>query len=123
MVKKALSILVVVFLMMIAACGPSRQEIVIDTPEKQYLAARMEFNKTIKSFLDHKSLLPLEEQQALSAKYKIYFQETSLALDAWSKIVVGGEPGNVTEAESAFLAAKQSLLRLLIAEGIIKVEQ
>ena len=123
MVKKALSILMVLMFLVVAACAGNGQQIMIDTPAKKYLAARMEFNKTIKSYLEHKNLLPLEQQQALSAKYRVYFQETSLALDAWSKIVVGGEPGNVTEAESAFLAAKQSLLRLLMGEGIIVVEQ
>jgi hypothetical protein len=121
MVRKALSIFMVMLFLVVAACANS-QEINIDTPEKKYLAARMEFNKTIKSFLAHKTLLPLEQQQVFSDKYRVYFQEVDKALDAWSLIVVGGEDGNVFEAEAAFLTAKQSLLNLLIAEGIIKIE-
>ena len=123
MVKKALSILMVLMFLMVAACAGNGQQIMIDTPEKKYLAARMEFNKTIKSYLAHKTLLPIEEQVALSAKYKIYFQEVDQALDAWSLIVVDGEPGNEFEAEAAFFTAKQSLINLLLAEGIIKIEQ
>ena len=121
MVRKALSIIMVMLFLVVAACAGT-QEIKIDTPEKKYLAARMEFNKTIKSFLAHKNLLPVEDQAELSAKYRVYFQEVDKALDAWSLIVVGGEPGNVFEAEAAFLTAKQSLINLLIAEGIIKIE-
>ena len=112
----------VLMFLMVAACAGNGQ-INIDTPEKKYLAARMEFNKTIKSYLAHKTLLPIEEQAALSAKYKIYFQEVDQALDAWSLIVVGGETGNEFQAEAAFLTAKQTLINLLLAEGIIKVEQ
>jgi len=123
MVKKALSILMVLMFLMVAACAGNGQQIMIDTPEKKYLAARMEFNKTIKSYLAHKTLLPIEKQAALSAKYKIYFQEVDQALDAWSLIVVGGETGNEFQAEAAFLTAKQTLINLLLAEGIIKVEQ
>ncbi len=93
----------------------------LDTPAKKYLAARMELNKTMKSYLGYRVALPEAERMALTAKVYPYFERTDLALDAWSAALNG--EGIIWAAEDDFLLAKRSLMTLLITEGIIKIEQ
>jgi len=115
--KRKISLALIVVLLLVFGCG-SRQ---LDTPDKKYLAARMELNKTMKSYLAHRSTLSEEDRKAMAEKVYPYFKNADLALDAWSAALLG--EGSIYIAEEEFLMAKKSLITLLVAQGVIKVEK
>ncbi len=115
--KRRVSLALIFVLLLVFGCA-GRQ---LDTPDKKYLAARMELNKTMKSYLLHRNTLPEAEKKAMSEKVYPYFRNADLALDAWGAALSG--EGDIYMAEEQFLTAKKFLITLLVTEGILTVEQ
>lgn len=88
-----------------------------DTPEKQYLAARLEFNDTLKRYLDYYDAAPAEVRAEWKAKFDSRFEDAKQLLDAWGLVVRGISPNE--GQEERFIAAKNRLIELL-AEAVTK---
>lgn len=111
--KSVVTASLIALMFVIVACAGSQ---IPDTPAGHYLLARTQFNQLLESYLYHKEAMPLDEQAAMSAKFKPYFKTASDALDAWGTAI--DDNASTKDLELDFFRAKRSLEQLLISVGV-----
>lgn len=101
--NRKIRICVVLAMIVFTACAA----INLNTPEKQYLAARAEFNLILEQYISIQSQVPDDQHKRIVQA----FESAQVALDAWSDAVVAHkDPATNIQA---WLKAKSLILKIL----------
>ena len=89
-----------------------------DTPEKAYTVVRIEFNKTLTSYLIEKSKQSDEVHADWTKNVDPVIRDAETALDVWGMALDVKNMDLAMESEQDFLNAKNKLLDLLAERGM-----
>jgi hypothetical protein len=121
MVRKTVRPILAVLVLVLALSGCATwQTATSESPEKQYLAARMEFNNTLTRYLMYKSRATQEQQAQWTEDYDHLFREGAIILDAWGLYLEAGNADLSYEKQMEFIEFKNTLIDLLVEAKVFE---
>ena len=124
-VKMGCKVVLVVLILcgMVGCVTPGGMKIPTTLEERivAYVAARMEFNDTMKDYLVYKQMMTPEKQADLSAKVKPVAKTVDDALDAWGEAIDAGQLG-LPERET-WASHMKTFVNLLMTLNVIEVKE
>ena len=106
MTKKLVSLWLV--LMFLVGCAELQMP---QTADDRFLAASIQYNKMLVSYMTHRDALPEVEREELNKTFKPIFLEAAAALEVWELAI--DEGADPMAKEEAYLKLKNRLIDLL----------
>lgn len=122
MVRKSamLTMVLLALAVILTGCATMYGGTAPETPEKTYLASRIEFNNLLTRYMLYKSKETPEVKAEWTEDFDHLFVEGSLILDAWGSYIDLKDWDMSTEQETKFIEFKNTLIDLLVDSKVFK---
>ena len=112
MIRKSISTSLMICLLLVwSLSGCALLQTALSTPEKKYLAARMEYNKQLTTYVQKFQVQDQATKDVWKEKYSPVFKTADSVLDAWSLLLGGTLP--TADNEQEWLDMKNKLIDVI----------